>query len=310
MRGWRARSAALALSCALASCAQAGPVETAPPPAAPPPIAATGLDSNAPDTMRWLYGSAEGAAASIQAFRMMADFALAQASVLPEYSVPMGLPDAADGVGTASCRDADGSAKPPAVVFDVDETLILNLGYEYWDANTPGGYDPKVWQAWERDGAAHVAPVPGAVTALDRLRAAGITPVFNTNRATANAQGTADAIAAAGLGEAVHGETLFLKGEDAMGSRKDGRRATIAARYCVIALAGDNLGDFADLFNADDRAPLDRRALAARGTFAQLWGNGWFVLPNPVYGASIKGSVGEVFAPEARWVPEGATGDE
>ena len=292
-------AAALALSgCATTAAQIDEPLQTAS--AATP---ADPLDQPAPDSMRWLYGSGEAAALSIQTFRTLADYAISAASDMPGQSVAMGLPDAVGGVGTASCRDADGSAKPPAVVFDADETLILNLGYEYWDASTPGGYDPAVWSAWEREGAAHVAPVPGAVTALKRLREAGITPVFNTNRLAENAQGTIAALSAAGLGDAVHGETLFLKGDDATGSRKDARRATIAARYCVIALAGDNLGDFADVFNAGDRAPQDRRALAARGTFAQLWGNGWFVLPNPVYGASIKGSVGEVFPPNARWAP-------
>jgi len=92
-----------------------------------------------------------------------------------------------------------------------------------------------------------------------------------------------------------------------MGSRKDGRRAAIAAKYCVVALAGDNLGDFADLFNERDLAPLARRELAARGAVARLWGNGWFALPNPVYGAAIKGSIDEVFPPDARWEPEGTT---
>ena len=285
---------------ALAGCATPGAQIEQPVQAA---TSADPLDQPAPDSMRWLYGSGEAAAASIQAYRMLVDYALEAASAWPEESAAMGLPDAVGGVGTASCRDSNGSAKPPAVVFDADETLILNLGYEYWDASNPGGYDPDVWSAWERDGAAHVAPVPGAVTALRRLREAGITPVFNTNRLAENAEGTVAALSAAGLGDAVHGETLFLKGDDATGSRKDARRETIAARYCVLALAGDNLGDFADVFNDGDRSPQARRELAGRGTFAQMWGNGWFVLPNPVYGASIKGNVGEVFPPNARWMP-------
>ena len=292
-----------AAALALAGCATTGAQIDEPVQAGAAAPSADPLGQPAPDSMRWLYGSGEAAAASIQAFRALADYAISAAAAMPELSVAMGLPDAAGGTGTSSCRTADGSAKPPAVVFDADETLLLNLGYEYWDATNSGGYDPKVWSAWEREGAAHVAPVPGAVTALKRLREAGITPVFNTNRLSANAQGTIAALSAAGLGNAVHGETLFLKGDDATGSRKDARRATIAARYCVLALAGDNLGDFADLFNAGDRSPQARRELAARGTFAQMWGNGWFVLPNPVYGASVEGTVGEVFPANGRWAP-------
>ena len=77
----------------------------------------------------------------------------------------------------------------------------------------------------------------------------------------------------------------------------------IAESYCVIAMAGDNLGDFADVFNADESAIAARRAMVARGEYAQLWGNGWFLMPNPVYGGWQHGSVGEVFPPATRWKP-------
>jgi 5'-nucleotidase (lipoprotein e(P4) family) len=286
----------------LAGCATA-PVSVAP---SPPTPAITG-DSAASDSMRWLYGSGEAAGVSIQAYRALADYAIAAAAAKPAQSVVLGLPDVEGGTGAVSCTLPSGQRKPPAVVFDADETVLLNLGFEYWQALHGGAYDAAVWDEWANRGAPYVAPVPGAVTALKRLREAGVTMVFNTNRSAETAKGTAAAIEAAGLGPAVHGETLFLKGDDAMGSRKDGRRAAIAAKYCVVALAGDNLGDFADLFNERDLAPLARRELAARGAVARLWGNGWFALPNPVYGAAIKGSIDEVFPPDARWEPEGTT---
>ena len=303
-----------ALACALlAGCAGAPtpaaqlPV-AAPAPATAAPVAGAPGERPAPDTMRWLYGSGEAAGASIQAYRMLADYAIAEAKTAPEQSVMMGLPggstSAGGGVGAVSCRNADGSRKPPAVVFDADETVILNSGFEYWQATHDGAYDAKVWERWAKDGARFVAPVPGAVTGLRRLREAGITPVFNTNRTSDTADGTIAALAAAGLGDAVHGETLFLRGDDAMGSAKDGRRAMIAARYCVIALAGDNLGDFADMLNDSALGVQQRRALTARGELAQLWGAGWFMLPNPVYGASIRGTIDEVFPPEVRWSPD------
>lgn len=300
--------AAALVTVLLAGCASAPTPEAqlpvAAPAPAPAPVAAAPGERPAPDTMRWLYGSGEAAGASIQAYRMLADYAIAQAKAAPEQSAMMGLPGAEGGVGTVSCRNADGSRKPPAVVFDADETVILNSGFEYWQATHDGAYDAKVWERWARDGAPFVAPVPGAVTGLRRLREAGITPVFNTNRTSDTADGTIAALAAAGLGDAVHGETLFLRGDDAMGSGKDGRRATIAARYCVIALAGDNLGDFADMLNASALGVQQRRALTARGELAQLWGNGWFMLPNPVYGASIRGTIDEVFPSEVRWSPD------
>ena len=257
---------------------------------------------DAPDTMQWLYGSGEAAGASIQAWRGLADYAIARSRErrIPQ-SVAMGI--GGDIAQPQSCARGD-SWKPLAVVFDVDETVLLNLGYEYWTAATGKSYSSETWRLWEETGSSYVEPVPGAVTGLRRLREAGITPVFNTNRQY-SPEGAAKAISAAGLGDTVHRETLFLRGDDGTDSGgKDGRRRLIAERYCVIALAGDNLGDFADVFNDDELPAAERRALAARGELAQLWGNGWFVLPNPVYGDSLKGTLDEVFPEGTRWSPE------
>lgn len=288
--------AASALALAGCATADATPLASAPAPA-------TG-ESPAPDTMRWLYASGEAAGASIQTWRQLADYAIAvsRQRKVPQ-SVPLGLPDAEGGIGTPSCVAEDGTMKPFAAVFDVDETVLLNTGYEYWQALSGKPYDPSEWKQWADNGAGIAQPVPGAVTGLKRLREAGITVIFNTNRNSDTAEGTIAAIEAAGTGPAVHLETLFLRGDDAMGSRKDGRRARIAAEYCVIALAGDNLGDFADVLNVDESAIAARRAMVARGQYAQLWGNGWFLMPNPVYGAWQKGSLDEVFPPETRWKP-------
>ena len=265
-------------------------------------VPSTGLEAAAPDTMRWLYGSGEAAATSIQAWRQLADYAIGVSrNRMARQSVSMGI--GGEVAPPQTCQTTS-ATKPLAVVFDVDETILLNLGYEYWVAATGNSYSRETWKLWEETGASYVKPVPGAVTGLRRLREAGITPVFNTNRQY-SPEGAARAIAAAGLGETVHRDTLFLRGDDGRDSgSKDGRRALIAERYCVIALAGDNLGDFADIFNDDELPAAERRELAARGDLAQLWGNGWFVLPNPVYGDSLKGTVDEVFPEGTRWSPE------
>ena len=267
-----------------------------------PSVAPSDRSSDAPDTMQWLYGSGEAAAVSIQTWRQIADYAIARSR---ERKVPSSVQMGIGGTlaEAQSCTRGD-SWKPLAVVFDVDETVILNQGYEYWTALTGAEFSKSTWEEWERTGASFVRPVPGAVTGIRRLREAGITPVFNTNREF-SPEGAARAIAAAGLGEAIHRDTLFLRGDDGVNSGdKDGRRALIADRYCVVALAGDNLGDFADMLNDDSLAPLERRELAARGDLAQLWGNGWFALPNPVYGYSLKGSMDEVFPEGTRWSPD------
>jgi hypothetical protein len=111
--------------------------------------------------------------------------------------------------------------RPFAVVLDVDETAIQNLGFEYQDALQPGrGYDQQLWNRWEQTGASAVAPIPGAVGALRAVRDAGVTVIFNSNRLAENAAQTAAAIEGVGLGPARHGETLYLKGDIAPGFGK------------------------------------------------------------------------------------------
>jgi 5'-nucleotidase (lipoprotein e(P4) family) len=287
--GGSARRSICILACAgalaLSACA------TVPRPAAP-------VAPAVPQTMQYLYGSGEAAAISVQAWRGLTTYAAAQVRVRPADSVVL-----APGASLESPSFVPCGAKPLAAVFDVDETVLLNLGFEYGEAVHPQPYDEARWQAWERTGVHAVTPVPGAAQALATLRGMGVTVIFNTNRSVGNAAQSAAAIDDAGIGPAVHGETLYLAGDDAMGSRKDGRRATIAAKYCVIAMGGDQLGDFSDLFNAG-LAPMPRRATTMAPAISGKWGAGWFVLPNPTYGTALKGGFDDVFPTDKRWAPD------
>jgi predicted secreted acid phosphatase len=128
-----------------------------------------------------------------------------------------------------------------------------------------------------------------------------VTVIFNSNRMAASAAQTQTALEGAGLGPAVHGRTLYLQGDHGTGSANDPRRAAISQLYCVIAMAGDQLGDFSDLFNARTLSVPDRRRAAADTPFAPLWGNGWFMPSNPVYGPSLRGSFDDVFPADRRW---------
>ena len=262
----------------------------------PPAATLTPAPANPPAGMQYLYGSGEAAAISTQAWAALTGYVAERVKARPADSVVL-----ADGATLAAPRFVACGAKPYGAVFDVDETVMLNIGFEYHDARTGKGWNAADWDAWEKTGEGAVAAVPGAAEGVAALRAMGVTVIFNTNRAAANAEATARAIKAAGLGEAVHGQTLYLAGDEAMGSRKDGRRATISARYCVLALGGDQLGDFSDLFNAAGQSVQARRALTTTAPVSALWGRGWFVLPNPVYGSALKGGYDDVFPMDKRW---------
>jgi 5'-nucleotidase (lipoprotein e(P4) family) len=284
------RTGVIALAASLAACTQ---------PAAPPP-AASAAPAAPPAGMQWLYGSGEAAATSIQTYRALRDFVLAAAKERSRDSVILSAAATLERPDFVPC-----GRKPLAVVLDVDETVLQNLGYEYDEAVKGRSFDSGIWQRWERTGADKVAPIPGALTALRAIRAAGLTVVFNSNREATNAAQTEAALVGQGLGPAKHRETLWLSGDVGTGSAKDGRRAAIAERYCVVAMAGDQLGDFSDQFNAKSLAVRARREAVTSGAYARLWGDGWFMFANPVYGPSIRGSFDDVFPADTRWTDPG-----
>jgi len=253
-----------------------------------------------PTGQQWLYGSAESAVASVQVYRSLASYVRAVAiSAAPHKQVVL-----AEGSTPAAPRFDDCGQKPLAAVFDADETLIWNIGAMRYMAEQRKDFDPAIWDQWEKTGAGKAVAMPGVIDAVNIMRGAGVTVIVNTNRTTANAKGTEDTLRAAGLGEYKHGETLFLMGDTPDGASKDGRRALIASRYCVIAMGGDQLGDFAQAFNARELSVADRKTLATSGPIADLWGHGWFLLSNPVYGPSIRGGFADIFPSDKQWEPK------
>jgi 5'-nucleotidase (lipoprotein e(P4) family) len=269
-----------------------------PPPSGAPATPAVATDK-APPGMQYLYGSGEAAALSMQAYQALWNYLHVEIGYRRDKSqirsVVLSPGSTLDNPKFELC-----GSRPLAVVLDVDETALLNLGYERDEAERGTGYDAARWTRWEQTGADKVAAVPGAAEALAAARREGIAVVFNSNRSAASAAQTQAALDHAGLGPATLGDTLWLRGEGEP-SGKDGRRWKIAERYCIVAMAGDQLGDFTDLFNAADQPVAARRNSVGGTLLAPLWGAGWFMLPNPVYGTALKGRLDDIFPPESRW---------
>lgn len=262
------------------------------------PVGSVPTSMPVPSGMQYLYGSGEAAALSLQTFRALDTYLMARAS------------DRGIGHEVTSVVLAQGSTldrpvfekcdgKPLAVVFDVDETAILNLGFEADQAKRGGIYDQQRWLRWEETGGDKIAPVPGALDAVEIARKAGVTVIFNSNRSLANADATAAMLKAVGFGEVRYGDTLWLAAPGESG--KDARRWQISQKYCVIAQVGDQLGDFTDLFNTTTPNVDARRRLVTGREVEWLWGLGWFLLPNPVYGSALKGDFNEVFPTDKQW---------
>jgi 5'-nucleotidase (lipoprotein e(P4) family) len=271
------------------------PSAPAPTPAPPPkPVAP-------PAGMQYLYGSGEAAALSIQAYQALWNYLQARVAEKAAGGTVRGVVLAKDGTLEAPKFVTCGKKQSLAVVLDVDETALLNLGYEDDSARRNTDYDDARWKRWEATGADKVAAVPGAVETLDAARRAGIVVVFNSNRSQANAGGTIAALAIAGLGSAELGKTLWLRADGPGTSGKDSRRAEIADKYCVVALVGDQLGDFSDLFNPGGVPVPVRRNMTTETLISGMWGSGWFMLPNPVYGTGLHGGFDDLFPENKRW---------
>lgn len=304
---WRFAASLAALS--LAGCAAQAEQEAAPTlsrEALATQVGEKPTPTSPPTGQQWLYGSAEGSLASAQVYKAMTAYVLTKATSRPMTSVVIHDEVIMDAdpknvqPGFESCGN-----KPLAAVFDADETLIWNVGAMRYMAKQGKDFDPAIWNEWEKTGAGKALAMPGAEMALKAMRDAGVTIIANTNRSAANAEGTEDTLRAAGLGEFKHGDTLFLMGDTPDGASKNGRRSRIASKYCVIAMAGDQLGDFWQLFNDKGNSVSDRKAmvLAKYPAITSLWGNGWFLFSNPVYGPSIRGGYDEIFTPETKWEP-------
>jgi acid phosphatase len=169
--------------------------------------------------------------------------------------------------------------QPPAVVVDVDETVLDNSPYQARLIADGESYATETWHAWAREERAE--GIPGAVRFARAADAAGVTVIYLTNRDAAIEAATRRNLEALGFPFPEDGRDVILtQGEEPGWEEKEPRREAVADDFRILLLLGDNLGDFVA---GVDRAPEARRRLAAR--YADYWGRRWFVLPNPQYGS-------------------------
>jgi acid phosphatase len=243
------------------------PVARAPWPARGCPAPARGLAHERLHAALWLHTSAEYPAAATQVFRMALG-ALDAALADPAWS----------GILPDEQPEATAAGLPPAVIADVDETLLSNAGFERALIAENVGMDFALLAAWIHEGAAPA--VPGARELFDALSARGVAIFYVTNRTADEEQATLRNLAAAGFPVAGGAEQLLMRGErPEWTGDKSSRRRFVAARHRVLLLLGDTLGDFV---SDEGLAPAERRALGER--HAERWGVTWFMLPNPAYG--------------------------
>lgn len=164
-----------------------------------------------------------------------------------------------------------------AVVVDVDETVLDNSPFEATLLKNSQNYDPRLWAEWVDRAAA--APLPGAVEFLRYAASKGVRVFYVTNRRMAEKTATVDNLKKFGFPD-VTDETLMVR-TDPSSSSKEPRRRAISARHRIVLLVGDNLNDFAEVFDTS-RTVADRLAAVERNK--DQFGTRFIILPNVMYG--------------------------
>ncbi|MFI4970493.1 MAG: 5'-nucleotidase, lipoprotein e(P4) family [Lysobacterales bacterium] len=180
-------------------------------------------------------------------------------------------------------RRNDARHLKPAVIVDIDETMLDNSPYQARLVAAGTSFDEFTWAQWCREKAA--SALPGALEFARLAAQHGVTVFYLSNRAQDLDEVTLQNLRADGFPIA-SGEPVFLglgrvvDGCEQVGSAKGCRREWVGRRYRVLLQVGDQLGDFVDV---PANTPQGRRAAIA--PYRDWIGERWFVLPNPTYGA-------------------------
>jgi 5'-nucleotidase (lipoprotein e(P4) family) len=188
----------------------------------------------------------------------------------------------------------DPSTLPPAVILDVDETVVSNVDFQMTFERPFANHKLDTWSR-SRDSLG----VPGVQAFVSTARELGIAVYFVTNRPCEPVDGnddpcpqkqtTVDDILE--LGIPVDPEYVMLSGERPDWDReKSSRREYVAKTHRIIMLIGDDLSDFVPCVRESQRGACSNAATsesraAALKQFADFWGNGWYILPNPMHGS-------------------------
>ncbi len=170
----------------------------------------------------------------------------------------------------------------PAVVLDVDETVLDNSPYQARLVHDGKEYDEVSWDQWVAEKKAK--PVPGVVDFAKAATAKGVTLLYISNRAVHLKEATLANLREAGL--PVADDSVFLglgtvvEGCEQNGSEKNCRRRLAGQKYRVLMQFGDQLGDFVQV---EVNTPDGRNKLYDE--YEDWFGERWWMLPNPTYGS-------------------------
>ena len=168
---------------------------------------------------------------------------------------------------------------PPALILDLDETLIDNSRFQAWMLMNDKVFTGPVWTQFVNSGVSE--EIPGALDFLKYADAKGVKLFYVSNRTAEEEAGTRKNLERLGFPMGGNVDTfLMARKKPDWGSAKGTRRAFVAKDYRVLLMLGDNFGDFVDSYRGSEAERLkvyeDNKA---------RWGREWIMLANPAYGS-------------------------
>lgn len=182
---------------------------------------------------------------------------------------------------------ADDRIKPyqglkPAVILDIDETVLDNSPYQARLIRSGGEYNEADWAKWCKEETARA--LPGVVEFTKFAAKHGVAVIYISNRAQDLDRATLNNLRQVGLPvsgpEAFLGLGTVLRGCDQVGTEKNCRRQLVSKQYRVLMQFGDQLGDFVSVLSNTQGGRAQ-----AMAPYTKWIGSRWFVLPNPTYGS-------------------------
>ena len=172
----------------------------------------------------------------------------------------------------------DFKSKKPAIILDIDETVLDNSPFQARTIVKGLSY-PNGWVDWANEGQA--TAVAGVSDFLEFANKKGVKIFYVTNRIHILEKATKENLIRLGLPFDNDIDVLLMKEENGWTSDKTSRRELIAKDYRILLMVGDQLTDF---ISSDEAYVhhVERKEIAAK--YSDMWGTKWFVITNPMYG--------------------------
>lgn len=172
---------------------------------------------------------------------------------------------------------ASGTAPlPPAVVLDVDDSVLSNVAFQAGQVLRDEPFDPRAWRAWVEQ--ANAPAVPGAVEFAAKANALHVRVFYVTNRNPEMVMATRRNLQQLGLPvQDSDGVDAVWCREPGAGSSHFAKLEAIARSHRILVVVGDLLNNFPLAATPDDHA-------IARMIHTQ-WNPQWIILPQTMYGA-------------------------